>query len=67
MRYSARPSTAEGHYYRLLCSNITIPRCCTGPPEQPSTIVKQPLCRDVAGKLHAANRTANAHSRARLH
>ena len=30
MRYSARPSTAEGHYYRLLCSNITIPRCCTG-------------------------------------
>ena len=30
MRYSARPSTAEGHYYRLLRSNITIPRCCTG-------------------------------------
>jgi len=30
MRYSARPSTAEGHYYRLLCSNITIPRCCSG-------------------------------------
>jgi hypothetical protein len=37
------------------------------PPEPPSTIVKQPLRRDVTGKLHAANRTANVHSGARLH